>query len=371
MDLLMKATRRRWPLALLAYLGIWTIPGLISTSQLMLSYSLRGDDPPLSLVLRLSLPGWYVWAALAPLVFVAARRFPIEAGSLRRSIPLHLAFNIALTAVWVAVVITLRTVFELPGQQAAMAVMVSAMSSSLLTYWTLVLGVHAFRYHQDRETRARREAELSGQLSEARLSALKAQLQPHFLFNTLNAISAFVRSDPDRAETMLADLGALLRKVLESTDAQIVPLSHEIEFVDGYLAIQQTRMGDRLTIDKRVEPKLFQAGVPSMLLQPLVENAVEHGIADRRSGGVLTLTIRGVGGRMRLEISNDGPGVSDADLDPAGWRVGLKNTRDRLRQLFGDDQEFSLQAGPHGGVTAVVVIPLVACESGDSAGNSE
>jgi len=358
MDGIKKAARRGWPLVVLAYLGVWTIPGLISVSQFMLSYSLQGDDPPLGLVLRLSLPGWYVWAALAPVVYLAARRFPIEAGSLWRSVPLHLLLNAVLAAVWVAVIITLRVVFELPGQRAARIVMVSAIGSSLLTYWTLVLITHAVQYRKDVEARARREAELSAQLSQARLAALKSQLHPHFLFNTLNAISAFVRNDAEKAEAMLADLGDLLRRVLEGTDEQIVPLSSEIDFVNGYLAIQQTRLETRLLVSRSVEDGLGGYGVPSMLLQPLVENAVEHGIAQRRAGGRLSINISRSGERLRMEVSDDGPGVSEAELDPAGWRVGLQNTKARLEQLFGDDQEFTIQNGPDGGVSAVVIIPL-------------
>ncbi len=345
-------------LGLLAYLAIWTIPGLISASQLMLSYSLRGDDPPLSIVLGLSLPGWYLWAALAPLVYWAALRFPIELGSLRRSLPLHFLFNAVLAVAWVALIIAIRDIFTLPGARALAPVMVGAGSTNLLTYWTVVLIAHAFRYRAEREAKTRNEIELSAQLSEARLSALKAQLNPHFLFNTLHAISAFIRTEPAKAETMLADLGDLLRRVLERSDDQLVPLASEVEFVDGYLQIQQTRLGDRLSVRRAVEDGLAGVDVPSMLLQPLVENAVEHAIAKRRRGGTLSLSISTRGDQLQIVISDDGPGISEAALDPAYWRIGLRNTRDRLIQLFADEQEFSVRTNAEGGVTVVVRIPL-------------
>jgi len=347
------------PLGILTWIGIWTIPGLISASQLILSYQLRGDAPDIAAAFRFALPGWYIWGALAPLVFLVARRFPLEDDAALRRVPLHLAANVAFVGGWVALVIALRTTLGLPGATSAGPVIVSAIGTGLLVYWTLVLIHHALGYRREREARARREAELAGQLSRARLSALKAQLHPHFLFNTLNAISAFVRSDPARAETMLAELGDLLREVLEAPDGQIVPLSRELDFVDRYLSIQETRLGDRLEIRRRVDGDARSCGVPTMLLQPLVENAVEHGIARRRSGGVLQISAEREGDRLRLTVADDGPGASEEALDPSSWRVGLKNTRARLEQLFGDQHEFTLTNGGGGGVTAVVVLPVV------------
>lgn len=345
-------------LRILVYIGIWTIPGLITASQLLLSYNLRGDDPDPGLVFRLALPGWYIWGALAPLIFLMARRFPLEGSALFGRSLLHLAANVLVGASWVTLVISLRGAFDLPGATAVRPVVVSSIGTSLLVYWTIVLLAHAAQYRQDREARARRESELAAQLSEARLTALKSQLHPHFLCNTLNAISAFVRSDPARAESMLAELGDLLREVVDAPDQQVVPLSRELEFVDRYLSIQKTRLGERLIIERDIGEGLGDLGVPSMLLQPLVENAVEHGIARRREGGRLTITAARENGNLTLLVADDGPGAPRESLDPSSWRVGLHNTRDRLQQLYGSDARFELENGPTGGVQARVRVPL-------------
>jgi len=348
---------------ILVYIGIWTIPGLITASQLLLSYNLRGDNPEPGLVFRLTLPGWYIWGALAPLIFYLARRFPLEGSALPARVLLHLGANMLVGSAWVAIVISLRGAFDLPGATDVRPVVVSSIGTSLLVYWTIILIGHAMQYRQDRETRARRESELAAQLSQARLAALKSQLHPHFLFNTLNAVSAFVRSDPARAESMLAELGDLLREVLEAPDRQVVPLSRELDFVDRYLSIQQTRMGDRLRVDREIGEDTRDLMVPSMLLQPLVENAVEHGIARRRDGGRLSIRTTRLDANLELMVADDGPGAPSAKLDPASWRVGLQNTRDRLEQLYEGRAVFQVENGPDGGVQARVSIPLAEEES--------
>ena len=194
-------------------------------------------------------------------------------------------------------------------------------------------------------------------VAKALINILKAQLDPHFLYNTMHAISAFLHEEPEKAETMLAELAELLRLALESTTEQIVPLSKELDFVDRYLSIQKTRLGDRLTVEVDVAPELATAGVPSMLLQPLVENAVEHGIAKRIGSGHLRLIIHRRSENLWMEVGDDGPGLPEEKLQPSEWRVGLRNTSERLIQLYGDDHNFELSNPPEGGLLARVVIP--------------
>ena len=245
-----------------------------------------------------------------------------------------------------------------PGGDEVTASLAGNIQVSVLTYWTVLWVAHGLAYYRASQARMVRTAELTAQLSQARLEALRAQLHPHFLFNTLHAISAFVRQEPDKAETMLAELGELLRAAMDAANEPTVPLSREMEFIDRYLSIQKARLGDRLHVEVDVPPELGDVLVPNLLLQPLVENAVEHGIADRLGEG--KLWIRGFmeNGNLCLEVEDDGPGLSDEKLDPASWRVGLRNTRDRLAQLYGPEQHLELANSDAGGLRVRVVIPL-------------
>lgn len=358
MDRLLLALSRSWPLRILAYVLAWTVPGLISATQLMMSYSLRGDSAPLLLLVQITFPTWYAWALLAPLIWVAARRFPLDGRGWLRSLPVHLALNVALAVAAVALVLGARRLLELPAARAPTAELVGSVHTSLLAYWAIVVLAHATRYYEEGRARALREAELSAQLSEARLHALQAQLHPHFLFNTMHAISAFVHDDPDRAERMLAELADLLRSALERTDAQIVPLAEEIDFVERYLSIQKARLGERLHLEIDFAEGLEEAGVPAMLLQPLVENAVEHGIARRKGPGRLAVRVAREDHTLRLEVSDDGPGLDEGTREPSRWRIGLGNTRERLRQLYGEDHRLELTNLQPQGLRVRVVIPF-------------
>lgn len=357
MDGLWRQARQRWPWFALAYLIAWTVPGLITTAQLSISYGMRGDSPDLGLLLSVALPGWYIWALLAPAIAWAAWRFPLAHPHWRRRVVLHLVLTLVAAAAWVALAVTVRKVFALPGSTEAAAVLVNAAGASLLTYGVILLGVHALRFHLDGRSRALRAAQLAGELSQARLQALSARLQPHFLFNTMHAISAFVRSEPGKAEVMLAELADLLRMVLDAPDAEIVPLQREIHFAERYLSLQRVRLGDRLEVDVEVEGESAGVGVPILLIQPLIENAVEHGVAARRGAGSVTVRCEVSGGRVRFQIRDDGPGLPEGfDLHHSG-RIGLATTASRLEAHFGVDQTFELLEHPDGGVVARVDVP--------------
>jgi LytS/YehU family sensor histidine kinase len=213
----------------------------------------------------------------------------------------------------------------------------------------VVLGARAFRSLRDRELVA---ARLETQLADAQAAALRAQLQPHFLFNTLNAISALVPEDPVIAQRLLARLGDLLRLSIAQHRTQLNPLADEVDFTDAYLAIEQTRLGDRLRIVRRIEPQALTAGVPALLLQPLVENAVRHGIAPLVGGGTLTIEAAVEGERLRLIVADDGKGT-----DHVGDGIGLGNARQRLRQLYGERQSLEIETARGKGFRVTVEIP--------------
>jgi LytS/YehU family sensor histidine kinase len=220
----------------------------------------------------------------------------------------------------------------------------------------IVGGWAAWDYYNESRARALRASELERSLAEARLRTLQTQLQPHFLFNALNTISAFVERDPRGARRMIEHLGDLLRFSLQHSARQETTLEEELQALEHFLAIQRVRFEDRLEVSVSVEPGARRAAVPGLILQPLVENAIRHGASLERPSRITISAVRD-NGDLRLRVADDGPGL------PPGWQmeesagIGLSNTRQRLAQLYPAAHQFSLHESPGGGVTAEVVIP--------------
>ncbi len=234
----------------------------------------------------------------------------------------------------------------------------------ILLYALLVTGCHATTFFRRSEQRQRRTLELEASLASARLQVLRSQLNPHFLFNALNAISTLVHTQPRAADEMIATLSQLLRLSLETFDEPEIPLRRELELVDCYLEIEQVRFGDRLTVHRDVDPRTWDAWVPTLLLQPLVENAVRHGIEPRRGPGRVTLHARRLGDRLLLRVEDDGVGLDVPPTSAVGLGVsrehrgiGLGNTRTRLQELYGRDHRFELGPGSNGGCRVEIEIP--------------
>jgi LytS/YehU family sensor histidine kinase len=215
------------------------------------------------------------------------------------------------------------------------------------------LGLDVYRRYREREVIA---SALEAQLARAQLSALRAQLHPHFLFNALNTISALIPRDPSAADRMIERLGELLRRSLDAEGAAEVPLEEELRFLDGYLEIERARFRDRLAVTTRVDPGTMRARVPSLILQPLVENAIRHGVAPRAAPGSVEIRAEHEDGVLRLVVKDDGPG----EPAPGGHTdgVGLANTRARLRRLYGASHRFQAGNAPGGGFEASVTIPF-------------
>jgi LytS/YehU family sensor histidine kinase len=229
--------------------------------------------------------------------------------------------------------------------------------ANVLTYAALVAlawAAETYAKYRDRELAASR---LQTQLVSAELGALKMQLQPHFLFNTLNAIAALLKPKPDAAESMVLQLAEFLRLTLRNTGRAEVTLREELDFLQRYLAIEKTRFGDRLSTRFRIRSEVLDARVPNLLLQPLVENAIRHGIARDADAGRLEVSATHEGGRLLLRVTDDGPGLGPA---PVVEGIGLTNTRERLRHLFGDDFSLSYANVPGGGFAIALSFPLVA-----------
>lgn len=229
---------------------------------------------------------------------------------------------------------------------------------SAAVYLIVACFAHAFAYYRRLKERESEAAELTAGLSRAKLDALRLQLQPHFLFNTLNAISTLVHRDPNAADELIGDLSELLRLSLQTSQHE-VPLSRELELLDRYLAIEQTRLGNRLQIVREIDPQALPALVPTFVLQPLAENAIRHGLEPRRAPGTLTLRADVVGGNLRLVVADDGVGLHAASGQRSERRgIGISNTEARLRTLHGEAAYLDIAEPETGGVQVQLVLPM-------------
>lgn len=244
-----------------------------------------------------------------------------------------------------------RRSLDLVGPPSSLGVFLGLRAAlDVLVYWSLVGACQAIINFRKSEERARRAAELEARLTSAKLRALRMQINPHFLFNTLNSIAALIYVNPRAADEMLGDLSELLRRSLDSMEEQEIPLAQELEFIGSYLRIEQKRFGERLRLEQSVPDGLMKAQVPALILQPLVENAIRHGIEPRRGPGLISIEAKQEGKHLRLIVRDNGRGLPGADLDSSARRgIGLGNTQARLQGLYGQDQSFSVgRAEPQG-----------------------
>jgi signal transduction histidine kinase len=345
---------------LLVYAAAWTLVGLLFGSQAVL-YSLYSGRPQVVRPLASALADWYSWALLAPAILAVGRRFPlVRPGWWWRSLPIVFLAGLVFTAIKIALRTGLgRIIPGLPTMPFNIVVL-AQFHIQVATYW-VILGIGAaFEYYGKYRERELRASQLESRLAQAQLEVLRMQLQPHFLFNTLHTISAFMQEgEIEDADRMISRLSDLLRLALESGGVQEVPLRQEMDFLGRYLEIQQIRFQDQLRVRLSVPDELLDARVPSLILQPLVENAIKHGVTPRAEGGEVSVEIARDDGRLRVSVCDDGPGI-DADVARAsrGNGVGLANTRARLEQLYGDDHRFVVGNNPSGGAMVELVIPL-------------
>jgi two-component sensor histidine kinase len=362
--------RRRWLKWALAF-GCWTLFGLFFASQEIVRYSYAGRPIEWGRMLTAWLVSAYIWAALTPLIFYLARRFPLERTHWRRSLFFHLAASVLFSVCEILALILLLPLLGLPPPKGSfserlLTIAIVDFHFNLLTYWSILgvsLALDYYRKYQERALRASqlelRTSQLKNQLAEAQLDALRMQLHPHFLFNTLNAIVVLVRkSSNEEAVRMLTGLSELLRHALENIATQEVLLKDEIEFLERYLEIEQVRYNDRLKVELKIDKETLDALVPNLILQPLVENAIRHGIGKRSTAGRLEVSARRENGRLHLEVRDDGPGLPVEWSKTVGKGIGLTNTRARLEQLYGNAQEFRLSNAEGGGTIATLLIPF-------------
>ena len=351
------ARRVRW---LALDVGVWSGLALLFALQ---SEAMREGGPSLTFgkLLAIQLAGWLPCALLTPAVGWLALRVPLSGLQRGRAVLVHVAGAVAFAVVGGMIMGSAE--FALPflhGEptlaQAALDGVVRYFVWDLMVYVMIVAAFTAIasaRALREREVAA---AQLQAQLAEARLHVLTAQLQPHFLFNTLHAISALVHDDPKQADRLLARLSDLLRHSLRSGSRVETTLDEELAFLEKYVDIQEARFGDRLRVTFQVDQDVSEARVPQLLLQPLVENAIRHGISRRAARGCVELTARQESGRLLLTVRDDGIGLPPNGTMREG--IGLSTTRARLQQLYGDDHDFAIADVPGGGAAVTLRIPF-------------
>jgi two-component system, LytTR family, sensor kinase len=304
---------------------------------------------------------WLILGALTPITYTLSRRFPLRRPRFVRNVLVHSGGALALCVAWAGAGVAMRVVLGTSWQgvplsrQLASWTLIS-LPRSVFIYFALLGCMHAFAYFVEVRERETQAAQLSAQLAEARLGALRMQLHPHFLFNSLNAVAVLVRDGRTRESTdMLERLSDLLRQVLRTDPSHEVTLAQERRFLEQYLAIEQVRFSDRLTVVFAVDEDVRDAAVPGFVLQPLVENALRHGLADRTEGGVVEIGARRAGDDLILWVRDNGAGPPPGHGVARG--LGLANTRERLATLYGARARLELAASPGGGTAATVRLP--------------
>ncbi len=359
---------RHWRTIVLGFLA-WTLFGVFFALQSYVNAVYFGQSPGFGNTLAVWLICGYAWMFLTPFVVHLAERFFMTRGRVRRNLAVHFLAGSAISIFQLSVFIVAKQwLLGGSGQKPFsfsvdfQRLFVAEFHVNLLIYWIVVGIAHLRLIHRrflerERETArlALSTAQLETKLANARLDALKMQLHPHFLFNTLNSISVLMRDDAQAANRMLVRLSELLRVALKSESSQEVSLREELEFLRGYLEIEQMRFQDRLTVDFAVDKEALDAQVPNLILQPLVENAIRHGIAPLAGAGKIQIAARRENGFVELSVSDNGEGLKDSAKESGG--IGLSNTRERLEKLYGENQKFEIASAAGGGLQVKIQIP--------------
>jgi two-component system, LytTR family, sensor kinase len=374
---------RPWLIWVVSF-GIWSLVALAAGVTAYRLY--RATQIPISFASALGLEASDIlpYAPLTPFVFAFATGYPIRRNNWASRSLLYLAVGLVFAAAHIALKSMTPYAFWDPNYHEwrsaiwdshthTFGVQWSALAEQFLTslfndiadtFVPIALAAHAVSYNRTIREREVREVRLEGQLAKARLQALKSQLQPHFLFNTMHSISSLMLTDVRAADRMMSRLGDLLRMSLESAETQITTLSREVEFLDCYLEIEKVRFAEKLSVTLDISPETLDASVPHLLLQPLVDNAVKHGISKLPDGGEIRIAAKRQAHQLQIEISDNGPGLVKKGAVPS-IGLGLRITRERLESLYGPDQRLDLLSLPEGGTMAHVRIPFQVGASGN------
>lgn len=351
----------------------WTIVGLSFASRSYFTAYRAGTAVNWEEVVSGYLIDFYIWGAVSPLIFRLARYFPIERGRAASRIALHFGISVIFIFLVTAVSIlaywflgfTNETRYPTLGVLFKDLIISPLMlHQGLLVYWGTLIAAHAFEYYRQSQAGKTHAAELSTQLAQARLAALKMQIHPHFLFNTLNSIASMIHKDVEAADRMIARLSDFLRLTLQNSAAPTVTLEQELMFVKTYLEIEKIRFRERLFVEMKIMPDALAAQVPNLILQPLVENAVRHGVSRQTAAGYLLIEAKCDGERLSIKIEDNGPGLNGNDKPSkrtakAGG-LGLTNTRARLEKFYNDDFFFEVaDKKDRNGVIVSLIVPYL------------
>jgi histidine kinase/histidine kinase/DNA gyrase B/HSP90-like ATPase len=332
---------------------------LVETGQIYLRSTIGGPPVHLLPTVANALPFWLMLAVLTPLAVKLARRWPLDGGHPAKAVAAHLvgaAVFAVLHALSVTAINVIRFSWPVSPAMAFSKMLSFASVIDVLVYGAIVGATHALRYYDESRERARQAAALRASLVEARLAGLRAQINPHVLFNTLNAVSVLaMKGDTGGVVRVVGLLSEIRRSCLDESRGQEASLADELALVERYLEIQRIRFADRLSIDIDAEPDALKALVPTLVLQPVVENAVTHGIANDPRPGRISISAHRVDGALHLTVTDSGPGFGSSPY--RGHGVGLSSVRARLAQLYGEAQTVTIGSGLHGGAAVGIVVP--------------
>jgi sensor histidine kinase YesM len=361
--------------------GIWMgLAGFLTVQAFLVIYTtiqahadLPQQRPSLALteLFLTSVAECLIWAFMTLGILWLAQRFPFGQGRWPRSLAVHvgacLVCGVMAVALSVLAAELIRKEFVRPTVtfNVLLLFFVAKLNNNIFFYAAILAVAHVLAYYRQWRERELLASQLETKLAQTQLQVLKMQLHPHFLFNTLNAISALIHQDVELADRMIAQLGDLLRTTLERANQQEVSLKQEIDFIRPYLDIEKARLGSRLAVDLEIDPAVMDAKVPNLLLQPLVENAIRHGIAPCSKPGTLSITAGRDNGLLRVSVMDSGPGLHNDSETPKG--IGLANTRARLQKLYGARQRLELSRAPAGGLRVDITIPFQECAGSSQA----
>ena len=364
-----KAPLRSWRKLGLLVGGIFVLCTLLASLSLLQGYvcDLGMDQrPDFGSMLRQEFKGWYALGLVSLGVLWFAGRNRLLPNRTGRWLLFHCTAAVVFSGIYMLLTSWLvageRSVMH-PGQILTFSYLIGKfwlhyVVVYFLIYWVVLLAHFSWHSYQQFRAREVQTAQLQRELVEARLEALRMQLNPHFLFNTLHAISALIHENPSAADRVVARLSELLRLSLDQTKPQEVPLTDEMAFLDRYLEIEQTRFAERLRIERDIQAEAQRALVPYLILQPLVENAIRHGIEPREERGLVRISASRKNGRLALCVRDNGDGLGNGQHPAPQEGIGLSNTRARLRHLYGEDCTFELAAANGGGLEARIEIPF-------------
>lgn len=341
--------------------GIWAFAGLVLTLELYFNYRVEASYVDF---IDVAIPNFgraLVWALLAPFILQLREKMPLSAGHWIGGVAFHLAGSFVVMGIYyLGRLFSIWLIWE-RGTSGFWAMAIGQFYGrniiDIAYYWGVLAFGYSLEIYRRYKSEELKSAQLEARLIETELQALRQQMHPHFLFNTMNTIAVLVREGRnDEAVSLLARLSSLLRMSLDNTGVPEVTLRQEMDFLEKYLEIQKARFSDRLAVTIDIAPDAWEARIPNLILQPVVENAIMHGIAPKSGPGRVTVRGRVDNGMLHLEVSDDGPGL------PGGARrakegIGLSNTRERLTKIYGANGHFSLRSEPGRGVCAQIIIP--------------